>query len=78
MSVFTKRCIHVRKEREKMDVLTEKKCTKKCDARARLKTARDLELDDIDCLWIEVLFLKSKGFLSGFIYRPPDSSKHLS
>ena len=38
----------------------------------------DLELDDIECLWIEVLFPKSKGFLIGFIYRPPDSSKHLS
>ena len=37
----------------------------------------DLELDDIECLWIEVLFPKSKGFLIGFIYRPPDSSKHL-
>ena len=38
----------------------------------------DLELDDIECLWIEVLFPKSKGFLIGFIYRPPDLSKHLS
>ena len=44
----------------------------------------DLELDDIECLWIEVLFPKSKGFpigfirAPGFIYRPPDSSKHLS
>ena len=37
----------------------------------------DLELDDIECLWIEVLFPKSKGFLIVFIYRPPDSSKHL-
>ena len=37
----------------------------------------DLELDDIESLWIEVLFPKSKGFLIGFIYRPPDSSKHL-
>ena len=26
----------------------------------------DLELDDIECLWIEVLFPKSKGFLIGF------------
>ena len=38
----------------------------------------DLEPDDIESLWIEVLFPKSKGFLIGFIYRPPDSSKHLS
>ena len=29
----------------------------------------NLELDDIECLWIEVLFPKSKGFLIGFIYR---------
>ena len=38
----------------------------------------DLELDDIECLWIKVLFPKSNGFLIGFIYRPPGSSKHLS
>ena len=37
----------------------------------------DLELDDVECLWIEVLFPKSKDFLIGFIYRPPDSSRHL-
>lgn len=28
----------------------------------------DLELDDIECLRIEVLFPKTKGFLVGFIY----------
>ena len=38
----------------------------------------DLELEDIECIWIELLFPKSKGFLVGIIYRPPDSSKHLS
>ena len=37
----------------------------------------DLELEDIECIWIELLFPKSKGFLVGIIYRPPDSSKHL-
>ena len=37
----------------------------------------DLEQDSIECMWIEVLFPKTKGFLVGFIYRPPDSSKHL-
>lgn len=38
----------------------------------------DLELVDVECLWIEVLFPKSKGFLIEFIYCPPGSSKHLS
>ena len=38
----------------------------------------DLKLEDIECIWIELLFPKSKGFLVGIIYRPPDSSKHLS
>eukprot|EP00794_Sanderia_malayensis_P002144 gene2144-2438_t len=37
----------------------------------------DLEDDNIECIWIEILFPKSKGFLIGVIYRPPDSSKHL-
>ena len=38
----------------------------------------NLELDNIKCLWIEVLFPKSEGFFIGFISRSPDSSKHLS
>ena len=38
----------------------------------------NLELDDIKCLWIEVLFPKSKSFFIGFICRSPDLSKHLS
>ena len=37
----------------------------------------DLENNDIECIWIEILFPKSKGFLIRVIYRPPDSSKHL-
>lgn len=37
----------------------------------------DLERDGIECIWIEILFPKSKGILIGFIYRPPSSSKHL-
>ena len=37
----------------------------------------DLEQEDIECIWIEILFPKTKGFLVGIIYRPPDSSKHL-
>lgn len=28
----------------------------------------DLEFDDIECLWIEVLFFMIKGFFVGFIY----------
>ena len=38
----------------------------------------DLEVNDIECIWIEILFPKSKGFLIGVIYRPLDSSKHLA
>jgi len=37
----------------------------------------DLEQEDIECIWIEILFPKSKSFLVGIIYHPPDSSKHL-
>jgi len=37
----------------------------------------DLEQEDIECIWTEILFPKTKGFLIGIIYRPPDSSKHL-
>lgn len=37
----------------------------------------DLEQDDIECLWFEILFPKTKRFLIGIIYRPPDSSKYL-
>ena len=37
----------------------------------------DLEQEDIECIWIEILFPKTEGFLVGIIYRPSDSSKHL-
>jgi len=37
----------------------------------------DLEQEDIEYNWIEILFPKTKGFLVGIIYCPPDSSKHL-
>ena len=37
----------------------------------------DLEQEDIECIWTEILFPKTKSFLVGIIYRPPDSSKHL-
>ena len=38
----------------------------------------DLEMSDIECIWLEILLPKAKSFLIGIIYRPPDSSKHLS
>ena len=37
----------------------------------------DLEEDSIECVWVEVLFNKSKPVLVGNLYRPPDSSKYL-
>ena len=37
----------------------------------------DLEDENIGCSWIEILFPKTKSFLIGIIYLPPDSSKHL-
>ena len=30
----------------------------------------------IECIWIEILFPKSKGIIIGNIYRPPDTSKY--
>ena len=38
----------------------------------------DLEWNDLECIWIEIIFAKTKGFLVGVIYRAPDSSNHLS
>ena len=37
----------------------------------------DVELDDIECVWVELLFKKSKSVLLGNIYRPPDTSDYL-
>ena len=37
----------------------------------------DLEQPDIECIWLEILFPKTKGILIGIIYRPPDTSKYL-
>ena len=37
----------------------------------------DLDQEDIEYIWIEIIFPKTKGFLDGIIYRLPDSSKHL-
>ena len=32
---------------------------------------QDLECPDIECVWLEILFEKSKSLLVGNIYRPP-------
>ena len=37
----------------------------------------DLEADGVECIWIEVLFKKSKPLIVGQVYRPPDSSYYL-
>ena len=41
------------------------------------KRRTDLETDEIECIWMEVDIFKSKSFLVGYIYRPPDSSSYL-
>ena len=33
----------------------------------------DLETHDISCIWLEISPPKSKSFLAGNMYRPPDS-----
>ena len=38
----------------------------------------DLVVDGVECLWIEILLPKCKGFLVGNIYRPPDGSEYLN
>eukprot|EP00794_Sanderia_malayensis_P005001 gene5001-5658_t len=38
----------------------------------------DLEKEEIECIWLEIKPLKSSPYLTGIIYRPPNSSKHLS
>ena len=38
----------------------------------------DLEVDGIECCWIEIFVKKSKSLLVGVLYRPPDSSSYLS
>ena len=37
----------------------------------------DLEIDHIECVWIEICFQHTKEFLVGIMYRPPDCSNHL-
>ena len=34
----------------------------------------DLKQEDIKCIWLEILFPKTKGFVIGIIYHPPDSN----
>ena len=37
----------------------------------------DIESDNAEVLWIEILPFKAKSFLIGTMYRPPDTSKYL-
>ena len=36
----------------------------------------DLEIEGVEGLWLEIILPKSRGFLVGTFYRPPDSSKY--
>lgn len=36
----------------------------------------DLEIDDIEGIWLEITLPKSRAFLVGTFYRPPNSSNH--
>ena len=36
-----------------------------------------MEVNGIECLWIELLIKRSRSILPGIIYRPPDTSKYL-
>ena len=37
----------------------------------------DLELNDVECIWIEIFLHKAKSFLLSTLYRPPEGSKYL-
>ena len=37
----------------------------------------DLEAGNLECIWLEILFPKTKGLLIGIFYRPPYGSKYL-
>ena len=39
---------------------------------------KDLEHEDIECIFIEICYEKSSSFIVGFLYKPPDSSNHLT
>ena len=45
--------------------------------RIKWKRRNDLEHENIECLWIEIIQEKAKNFLVGTLYRPPSSSKFL-
>lgn len=38
----------------------------------------DLETYDIECIWLEIFSDYTKSFIVGILYRPPNTSKHLS
>ena len=38
----------------------------------------DLENDSIEMFWLEICFQHTSSFFVGILYRPPESSKHLS
>lgn len=38
----------------------------------------DLENDEVESIWIELKQTNAKTFIVGIVYRPPDTSKHLS
>ena len=38
----------------------------------------DLENDETESLWVEIQLKNTKPLIFGTIYKPPDSSKHLS
>ena len=38
----------------------------------------DLELEEVEVIWLEVKPKKSRGFLVAIGYRPPDTSKYLN
>ena len=38
----------------------------------------DLEVNGVECIWLEILFPYSKSFRIGIVYRPPDSSRYHS
>ena len=48
----------------------------KQDVPYRRRYDLEAEHENIECIWIEVLFPKSKGIMIGNIYRPPDPSKY--
>ena len=41
------------------------------------KWREDLENNNVECIWIEIVLNRAKNFLIGIYYRPPDGSKYL-